>query len=62
MANSNKSSKQTEGSSVGKMPIGRSGRRAGEAPRTTETGGQNSGGQTDRVSDKSKKNKHSGGR
>lgn len=62
MANSNKSSKQTDRSSIGKMQEGRSGRREGEAPRTTETGGQNSGGQTDRVSDKSKKNKHGGGR
>jgi hypothetical protein len=45
-----------------KQQVGRSGRRPGQAPQTTETGGQNSGGQTERAGDKTKKNKQSGGR
>ena len=40
----------------------KSGRQSGSAPRTTETGAQNNGGQTERGSDKQKKNKHGGGR
>lgn len=42
---------------LGKQQIGKSGRVPGQAPRTTETGAANSGGQTERVADKSKKNK-----
>ena len=40
----------------------KSGRQSGGAPRTTETGAQNNGGQTERGADKMKKNKHGGGR
>jgi hypothetical protein len=40
-----------------KKPVGRSGRRAGQAPQTTETGGQNNGGQTERVNDQKGKRK-----
>ena len=36
----------------------KSGRQSGEAPRTTETGAQNNGGQTERAADKPKKQKH----
>lgn len=38
----------------------KSGRQSGGPPRTTETGAQNNGGQTERGSDKGKKNKHGG--
>lgn len=41
---------------------GRSGRIPGGAPRTSETAGANKGGQTERVTDKPKREKQSGGR
>lgn len=40
----------------------RSGRTPGGAPRTSETAGTNSGGQTERVTYKPKREKQSGGR
>jgi hypothetical protein len=53
MANDNRNNKQNQKEQSDNKQIGRSGRRPGSAPRTTETGGQNSGGQTERARDNS---------
>jgi hypothetical protein len=45
-----------------KKPVGRSGRRSGQAPQTTETGAQNNGGQTERVNDNKGKAKRGSSR
>jgi hypothetical protein len=47
---------------LGKQQVGRSGRNAGHAPQTTETGAANSGGQTKRAGDQPKNKKEEGGR
>lgn len=63
MANHNRNHKQNQKEQSDNKQIGKSGRQsAGNAPRTTETGGQNSGGQTERVRDHSGNKKRGAGK
>ena len=61
MAN-NKSTQRSDKGKQDNTLRERSGRTPGGAPRTSETAGTNSGGQTERVTDKPKREKQSGGR
>jgi len=63
MANDNRNHKQNQKEQSDNKQVGRPGRGTqGNAPRTTETGGQNSGGQSERSGDMKGNKKRGAGR
>lgn len=63
MVSDNRNHKQSQKEQSDNKQVGKSGRQSqGNAPRTTETGGQNNGGQTERARDNAGNKKRGAGK